>query len=409
MKIAYVTVRFPQPSEAFAAVDVRWLVGEGLHVVVLALRGPNPDHARMLRERALHRVPVECATAANTFRGAGWGLAHPGVTASLLAFMLRTTWPRPLHLLRSLYLVPSTLRCLAAIRREKPDVVHLFWGHFPALVGYLVRRYHPGIVLSHFLGAYDLEYGYGPSGPVARSADAVWTHAHANRPRIEALGVPPGRIHVVHRGIEVDDEPATPKTPHRVVAAGRLIGVKSFDKAIAAFARAHRRFPDATLVVAGEGPERASLQRVARDLDVSGAVEFAGHLPQDELFAHLERAEVFLTMSCSPSERLPNVAKEAALRRCLVVTARSAAIDELFTDGVDAFVVPCHDVEAAAERLIRAFTDTALRERMGEAARARIVDSFDVRRTMARYLEHWRVLAAGRRPHSSDAAGVGRR
>ena len=53
-------------------------------------------------------------------------------------------------------LIPMSFYMFEKLKKEKPDIVHLFWGHYPSLVGYLVKKNMPDTKLSQFLGAYDL-------------------------------------------------------------------------------------------------------------------------------------------------------------------------------------------------------------------------------------------------------------
>jgi len=401
MKVIYVTVRFPAPSETFAGLDVLTLSRSGVDVGVLAMRPPLEGHDRMMRERGLGDILVEPATPATVLRGLATAFRHPDSALSLLGMIAAHTWKRPRNLAAAMALFLSAMRCYEHIRKAAPDVVHLFWGHFPALVGHLVARNHPEIVLSHFLGAYDLEYGFGPSAPVARAADVVWTHALANQPRIEALGVASEKIRVAHRGVEVGNGVAPDtggdRVLRRVVSAGRLVAVKCFDDALHAFARVYERFPDATFVIAGDGPERGRLQELAVTLGLRDSVEFCGQLQQSALFKIFKRSDVFLFLSQSPSERLPNSAKEAAARGCVSVTTRTPGIEELFTEGIDAFIVPGADVARAADRVIELFDDPDMHRRMAAAATERVASSFDVESTMATYTRVWRELAKSRR------------
>ena len=100
--------------------------------------------------------------------------------------------------------------------------MHLYWGHYPGLVGHLVMKYLPEIVLSSSLSAYDLFENYECSKPVARSAAFVRTWAGVNVPAIEAYGVSPDRIKVFYQGIDVrdrDNDAAAAKHKHKAQCA----------------------------------------------------------------------------------------------------------------------------------------------------------------------------------------------
>ena len=148
----------------------------------------------------------------------------------------------------SLTLFPRAMGIYAEVLASKPDVVHLFWGHYPSLIALPLlaqRGVRPRV--SIFLGAYDLSMNYLLSRFVARRADVVVTHAHANRAAIEGLGVTATKIQVVHRGIDLrlfSQSAGAQKKPGSIIVASRLIPEKAVDIAIDAFLQARTAHPD---------------------------------------------------------------------------------------------------------------------------------------------------------------------
>lgn len=397
MKIAYVTMQFPVASEAFAAVEIRALRRLGAEVSVLAYRGAAEGAAAMLAERGLADLDVDHGGPAAGLRGLREMLRRPADTLWLIGTIFTRCWHLPARLLQALALVPASLALLQRLEDLRPDVVHLFWGHYPSLVGLLVRRRLPGTPVSLFLGAYDLERRFPLSALLARQADLLLTHARANLPALAALGLPPDAIRTAYRGIEVPAPPPAPeKTRGLMVVAERLVPQKHSADALRVFAQLQAELPEARLVVCGRGPEASRLQLLAKELGVAEAVRFAGHLPHDEVLDLLARAEVTLTMSRSSSERLPNVMKEAMLRRCLCLSTRTAGIDELIDDGRNGLVVGLGEVDAAVRRLRDLLRDPAAVAEFGRRAQAKIIAGFDVDRLMAERLGQWSALRQSR-------------
>ncbi len=393
MKIAYVTMQFPVASETFAAVELRALRRQGAEVSVLAYRAAPPGAETLLAERDLAGLNVDQGGVGATLKGLLLILLRPGDSLFLLGTILRHCWRQPAHLVKALALVPRSLTLLQRIEALKPQVVHLFWGHYPSLLGLLVKRRQPKTVLSLFLGAYDLERRFPLSALLAGQADVLLTHARANLPALAAIGVDPAGVTVAYRGLEIPTPaPAPQKTRALMVVAERLVRQKSTDAALRLFAAVVKELPGARLRVLGAGPESDRLQALARDLGIAKEVTFAGHLPHHEVFRHLAEAEVALTLSQSPSERLPNAIKEAMLHRCLCLAARSSGIEELIDDGETGLMVDAGDLEGAARRLSGLLGDPTAMARIGGQAQARILADFDADRLMAARLEHWSAL-----------------
>lgn len=402
MKIWYVTMQFPSPSETFAGTDVRALKRLGADVSVHSLRPPHAEAKRFVRERGIAEVRSTHGGVANVSAGLLECLRRPKLAAKLFTWLFKTSYQKPDQLLRSVILIPRVVQLFAHIERERPEVVHLFWGHYPAMVAHLVQSYLPQTVVSVFLGAYDLLMGYGGSAPVARTADAVWTHAQENTGAVEALGVSRDRLRVVYRGVDLSAVPRSgelQKTPKRIVSAGRLIASKGMDEVIRIFQKVKRRWSDASLTLIGDGPERNNLEALVRSLGLGRSVTFLGHVSQEMVLAEMRQAEVFLLMSKKLSERLPNVVKEAVACRCLCIVTQTPGIEELLRDQEHGFVIE-HPDEAAAV-LEALFSGRVNPAPVVEAAYAHLTEAFDVDSTMARYFDTWKMLVTQKQPDYS--------
>ena len=398
MKIAYVTMQFPVASETFAAVEIRALRKLGAEISVLAFRGAPARAKTMLAERGLADLPLDHGGAGAALRGLLRIFLRPGDSLPLLTAILSHCWRQPEHLAKALVLLPRSLDLLERVEAERPDVVHIFWGHYPSLLGLLVRRRLPQVAVTQFLGAYDLEKGFPLSRLLADHADRLLTHARANLPALAARGVDPERVEVSYRGIEIPAAPpAPPKTTGLMVIAERLVPQKRTAEALRLFAAVATERPEAQLRVLGAGPEADRLKALAGELGLEQRVTFCGHIPHREVFRHLAEAEVALTLSQSPSERLPNALKEAMLYRCLCLAAPSPGIDELIADGKTGILADPGDLTGAARRLSALLRDPAAAEEMRRKAQAHILENFDVERTMSARLRLWSHLVAQRR------------
>lgn len=387
-------VTFPVPSEAFARVELRGLREAGCRLSVSTLRGPPPEATRLLAEHELAELEISYGGLPQWFRGIREMARRPAVVARLARLVAEGFGEKPRDALVGLAILPRAFGIARRVQ-EAGDVdrVHLFWGHFPSLVGLALKELDRGFPVSMFLGAYDLVRRFPPSRWLARQVP-VTTHTRANLDWLrDFAGLEPDQVAVIHRGIRVPPEPsagARADRPH-IVVAERLIPEKRTADGIEVFKTVVRTFPDAVLTVLGEGPERRRLELLVDEAGLGDGVRLRGHIPHREVQQELARAHIYLSMSQSPGERLPNAAKEAMAARCAVVVARTPGIDELVVDGQTGFVVGPGDIESAAERVAELLGDPQRMEGLGRKGRERIVSSFDISRTTKQRLALWNL------------------
>lgn len=144
--------------------------------------------------------------------------------------------------------------------------------------------------------------------------------------------------------------------PEVVLAVGRLSPEKGLDVLIDAFGRSQR--PTARLVIAGEGPERARLERQARDLGLAERVIFLGHVT--EIGPLYRRARVLAVPS--RTEAFGMVVVEALAHGLPIVATACTGPTEILDGGRYGRLVPVGDASALAAGIDLALDD------VGEAA-----------------------------------------
>ncbi|MEX2534095.1 MAG: glycosyltransferase [Trueperaceae bacterium] len=394
-------MQFPVPSETFACNDVRQFVRRGVEVEIFCLYPWHSDGKKLLDERELSSVSVSVNGIAAMLKGIAAALVRPVLFIRSLGWIWRANRRRLPHLAASLGLLPRAFDILSMFEKHPPDIVHIFWGHYPALVGYLVQQRLPRVPVSIALNAYDLTMKYGGSIEVIQKADFVRTLAAVNVPAVARHAeVPESRVEVIYNGVDIEwlDGIAGnfPKIPRRIAVAGRLIASKGMDDVMRVFARLRSRWPDATLVVMGDGPEKESLLQQAETLEVFDAVSFLGHVAHSRVVEELARAEVLLFLSKKDSERLPNVVKEGMACGCVCVTTSTPGIRELIEPGCSGFIVSEGDIAGTAEVVGDVLSRRIDIAKVVERARGRIEEAFDLRVTTDRYYQRWQSLLKSR-------------
>jgi glycogen(starch) synthase len=232
-------------------------------------------------------------------------------------------------------------------------------------------------------------------GQAFRTADWVVSVSRAQREAI--LRIAPGtaaRSSVIYNALPPPPfEPAPPPmTPPRILCLGRHVRDKGFDVALDAFARIADRFPESRLTIAGDGPERAALQRQASELGIAERVDFPGRVP--EVHPYFEAATL-VVMPSRWEETFGLVALEAALMGRAVVATRVGALPEVVQDEVTGLVVESEDSAGLALAIASLLERPTVVRRMGRAARERALEAFSLPRCIDRYEELYRRLAAG--------------
>lgn len=398
MKIAYLLMQMPAPSEVFLAVEIRGLIALGCDIKVAALRQPHPDHAALVEAQKLRDVELNYFPTLSAGILADmlyWTRRAPLIIPLMLWLILRTCWRRPRQLLGSLSVLPKSFTIARWIEREGFDVVHYAWGHFPAVTAVLVKRLLPALPFTLALGAYDRMARHPITVIAANLADRVLTQSETNADLIQHdFPRPTTPIQVIYRGIEaryVKPFFSATHTPGLIVTAARLLPHKGHQYLIRALPLIRQRVPDAHLVIYGTGDYRAELEALTAELGLQAVVTFGGHLGHADLFRAVGQASAFAL--ASDRDWLPNSVKEAMALGVPVVTTPTTGMSELVQDGVTGLIVPCGDVDALADRLAAVLSDPALAERLRRAA-LDFIDKFDVEKTSQQRYQLYQALTA---------------
>ncbi|HEX4346654.1 MAG TPA: glycosyltransferase [Vicinamibacterales bacterium] len=214
-------------------------------------------------------------------------------------------------------------------------------------------------------------------------AHLVVANARAAAERLRFERVPAGKIVVVPNGLDTSRVSTRARLAplRRVVTVANLRPEKGHDVLVEAAADVVRVFPDATFALAGDGPERARLERLVRDRGLAGAFTFHGHV--ENVSAHLDAADIFVLPSTS--EAFPNSLLEAMAAGLPVVASDVGGVPEMVSDGQTGHLVPPGDSRALATRLLTLMREPDEALRMGDAGRSAVVSRFSFDRMVAAF------------------------
>ena len=187
---------------------------------------------------------------------------------------------------------------------------------------------------------------------------------------VATWGVPLERIVVVYNGVQKEGEGVLPealstRSHPRIVTVGRLVPWKGVPGLIDAVVTLREEFPEASLTIVGDGPERTILKTYA-STRLPGRVLFTGALSHADTLAVIGSSDVFVLNSTY--EGLSHLLIEAASLGVPIVATSVGGNPEVVTDGVSGLLVPPGDPEALAKALKRMSTDSTLREKLRTGA-----------------------------------------
>lgn len=286
------------------------------------------------------------------------------------------------------------------IREVKPDVVHTNsskGGLFGAIAARLchvpqvVFTAHGWAFTEHRAAWQKLLFWMGHYATVLLS-DATLCVSHAIRRAARRMPFVQRRLRVVHNGVPdisfLSREDARKKlAPHLplpfwIGTIAELHPNKRLDVLIEAFARVHRSFPEAALVIMGEGSERAALEARIHALGLESSIRLCGHVPNARTY--LRALDLFVLPS--HTEALGYVLLEAGQAGLPVVASRVGGIPEIVESGRTGFLVPRGEVERFAGAMIELANDANLRHRLGSALEQKVREEFSVEQMLEKTL-----------------------
>ncbi len=306
---------------------------------------------------------------------------------------------------------PLSLRIYKAIGDFDPDIIHF---HTPFLLGVssimasrfakkpLVGTFHSYFMTPEYLHTA----GLGRQNQLLSAA--LWKYAQSFYERCQVVVAPTGGVkkdlaHHIKRPECVIipspiNESAIKKVPAGKVATlkkryglrekvilsvSRLSPEKSIDDLVKAFAQIAKEVPDVSLLIVGEGPERASLERLAKKLSLRDRIVFAGEVPQAQVLSqgHFQCASLFATASTSETQGLSLV--EAMYFGLPLVGVAARGVGEV-VGGVGLLSGP-HRVAELALNLRKVLQDPKLQHHLSVKSTKEFAARYKIEKIVERY------------------------
>ena len=266
--------------------------------------------------------------------------------------------------------------------------LHAHFAHDPTLIAQLIHRM-TGIPFSFTAHARDL---YQVPEPVLISriqqASAVVTCCRTNLEYLSRIA--PNNVtkyRLIYHGVKLDGFQPPAEVTHQfsipvLLSVGRLVEKKGYPDLFAALAKVKEMGGKFRLEIYGDGPLKPALEKWINQHDMAAEIFLQGERTQKELIPIYQAANLFiLTPSITEDgdrDGIPNVLLEAMAVGLPVISTEVAGIPELVRHNQNGMLYPPHAVEEIANGIMELLANGAKRRRLGQAARRRVVEEFDV-------------------------------
>ncbi|HHT30874.1 MULTISPECIES: glycosyltransferase [Petrimonas] len=231
-------------------------------------------------------------------------------------------------------------------------------------------------------------------------ADGVLVYSSIGKDILPTYNIPEEMVFVTYNANDSDEllrireelageEPCLPRNSRRVIHIGRLVKWKRVDLLIDAFSRVVRRFPDAELLVVGDGPELENLKKQARDLKIEERVVFTGGVYDNATIGRYLLASSVYVLAGMGGLSINDAMTFSLPVICSVCDGTE---HDLVGDGVNGFLFRENDAADLSEKIIALFNDPLLRARMGERSFEIIRDKVNLDSVSDRYIAAFKSI-----------------
>jgi 1,2-diacylglycerol 3-alpha-glucosyltransferase len=276
--------------------------------------------------------------------------------------------------------------------RFQPDALH---AHDPAVLGVQLQRLEqgsgtPAVATCYYVPRFAARYVSWDETPVNVVESIVWAYSiwlfnqfdrvvfatEAHRQRFVRQGLEAATT-LISNGVdltryrpgmlgmeEVEARTALPAQP-RILFVSRLARDKEIDVLIRAMGQGPAT-EGVHLLLVGRGDDRPRLEALRQELGLEGHARFLGFVPEEDLPALYQAADLFAIASKCEVQSLPSL--QAAATGLPVVAADAVALPELVEHGINGYLVPPDDPQAMAAAILRIVRHPDRAARMGQAS-----------------------------------------
>ncbi|MFH1509196.1 MAG: glycosyltransferase family 4 protein [bacterium] len=223
---------------------------------------------------------------------------------------------------------------------------------------------------------------------LSRSAKVVAV-SEAIGNQLEKLGLNRKNIEVIYNGISLNkfsDDIKKQDNLDKVVigTACRLAYEKGIDVLLNSFAKLYKDNKNVLLKIAGDGPEKENLIKLANRLQILEQVEFVGQVDRRDISHFFANLDIVALLSRRRESFGLTAAEAQSLGKPVVATAISG-LKEVVKNNETGIVVPIDNVDEAYKALQRLTDDAELRDRFGQMGRKRVAERFSLEKMINKF------------------------
>jgi colanic acid/amylovoran biosynthesis glycosyltransferase len=400
MRVAFIVNSFPKLSETFILNQICWFINKGIDVHIFAYNKSNEN---------IHHPTVQIYKLMN--RTSFWQRHN------LFVFFLSLF--RTIKYYNPLLNAVFRNRCFSNSRLQAIVNGTLFAskGPFDAILSHFGPNGTTAVELRNigatnasiltFFHGYDVtkflqKASYDPYTDLKINGDLFLAVSRKIYCKLQELGFPIQNI-VLHRmGIDLNKFTyRSHRVPFKgkvvIVAIGRLVEKKGFEYGLRAFAELQTSDLQPILQIAGDGPLRTDLEKLAQYLGVEDSVEFLGWQPQENIQNLLANGQIFLAPSVTSKdgdqEGIPVTLMEAMASGLPVVATSHSGIPELVAHGETGWLAPERDVDSLRACLQEVLDHPERAYVIAENARTSVQEHHDVEKLNGELLGYIHSLA----------------
>lgn len=185
------------------------------------------------------------------------------------------------------------------------------------------------------------------------------------------------------------EPPILPANSHRIIHIGRLVKWKRVDLLLDAFVKIADEFPDAELVIVGDGPERERLRRRAEELGVDQHVLFTGGVYDTKTIgAYLNASSLYVLAGMGGL----SINDAMAYGLPVICSVCDGTEHDLISNNINGFIFREQDADDLSDKIAALLRDPVLRERMGKASLEVIEKKINLESVSTRYIEAFKKI-----------------